>query len=94
MRAHRARFIVVSAAALVLMMSPAYAADSGERPPVVKGTIYHRGTSHSILPHVKGLVAARPQTLPFTGADLTLFVVVGVFAVGVGAVLLRRAERP
>jgi len=32
-------------------------------------------------------------TLPFTGADLTLFVVIGLGAIGVGAMIVRRTRR-
>lgn len=32
-----------------------------------------------------------PTVLPFTGADVTLFLVIGLAAIGVGAVLVRRA---
>ena len=33
-----------------------------------------------------------PETLPFTGADVTLFVVTGAALVGTGAVLVRRTR--
>ena len=40
--------------------------------------------------------AARPSadTLPFTGADLTLFVVIGLGAIAAGATIVRRTRRP
>ena len=33
-----------------------------------------------------------PDTLPFTGADLTLFIATGVAAVGTGAIVVRRTR--
>ena len=33
-----------------------------------------------------------PDTLPFTGADLTLFLATGVAAVGTGAIVVRRTR--
>ena len=34
------------------------------------------------------------DTLPFTGADLTLFVVIGLGAIAAGATIVRRTRRP
>ena len=42
------------------------------------------------------VVPASPSadTLPFTGADLTLFVVIGLGAIAAGATIVRRTRRP
>ena len=38
-------------------------------------------------------VGSDSSTLPFTGADLTLFVVIGACAIGAGAFLVRRTRQ-
>jgi LPXTG-motif cell wall-anchored protein len=36
--------------------------------------------------------AAQPNTLPFTGADVTLFVAIGLAAIGTGTLIVRRTR--
>lgn len=93
MQARRVRLVVMFAIVLTATITPAVAADSSEPPPVVRGEVYHRGTQRSVDEFVQGLLSGRPQTLPFTGADVTLLTVVGVAAVGIGAGLARGARR-
>jgi LPXTG-motif cell wall-anchored protein len=40
----------------------------------------------------EGAQTAAPNQLPFTGADVTLFLVVGLAAIGTGTFLLRRTR--
>jgi len=40
-----------------------------------------------------GEVAGGDSTLPFTGADLTLYAVIGAFAIGAGVLLVRRSRQ-
>ena len=48
-------------------------------------------------PNIQGIteergVTSEGDTLPFTGADITLFVVIGLAAIGTGAVIMRRSR--
>jgi LPXTG-motif cell wall-anchored protein len=55
-------------------------------PPGIGGETVGRGVSPA---------AEQPsgETLPFTGADLTLFVAIGLGAIGAGAMIVRRTRR-
>lgn len=78
------------------VMGAALAAGSAEKPPKVEGKVLNKGPSGggpganvlpSFTPSQRGA-----STLPFTGADVTLFVIVGVAAIGVGTLLVRRTR--
>jgi LPXTG-motif cell wall-anchored protein len=73
------------AVALLAPMAPAMAADgSGEpTPPVTQ-------PEREEEPRAPGI--AEPATLPFTGSELTGFVLAGAAAIGGGAALLRRTR--
>jgi hypothetical protein len=49
--------------------------------------------THSVKPPDDQVLAKRPPSnLPFTGADLTLFVITGVAAIATGTILVRRTR--
>ena len=61
-------------------------------PPTVQPTIIRTdpgqpGEEDRVIPE------RQPRTLPFTGADLTLFAATGVAAIGTGGILLRASRR-
>ena len=83
--------IIIAAVILALAtVGPAAA----QYPPKVKGNQIQgneRPTQNEaplVLPQ-----QAEPESLPFTGADLTLFVVAGLSAVGIGMLVVRRTRR-
>jgi LPXTG-motif cell wall-anchored protein len=85
------RLIFTAAAILVLLaLGPvAHAQSTGGdvQPPGIGGETVGRGVSP---------VSEQPSNgaLPFTGADLTLFVAIGLGAIGAGAMIVRRTRRP
>lgn len=48
--------------------------------------------THSVVPPPNDNVLPKPPNLPFTGADLTLFIITGVAAIATGTVLVRRTR--
>jgi hypothetical protein len=50
--------------------------------------------THSVVPPPNDEVLGKrpPSNLPFTGADLTLFVITGVAAIATGTILVRRTR--
>ena len=49
--------------------------------------------THSVVPPDDQVLGKRPPSVvPFTGADVTLFVITGVAAIATGAVLVRRTR--
>jgi len=81
----------VFAGALALPAGVAVAAPypgGGTPPPAVGGT----SASHGATVAAKSS-SSHPSTLPFTGSDVAGLVVIGVGAVGVGTVLVRRSRR-
>ena len=84
--------LVVAAMMVVALMSLGGVAmaqeGSGEQPPIVEpGRIDRPGPSN---PDVAPTIQERGETvLPFTGSDVTLFVLIGAGAVGLGSVVLR-----
>lgn len=94
-----AAIVVISALALagaLMMMGTALAQQDpyGNGRPVVSPNLITRPASQpasNLLrrsPNVQGAT----QTLPFTGADLTLFVATGLGAIATGAVILHRSR--
>jgi hypothetical protein len=94
-----AAIVVISALALagaLMMMGTALAQQDpyGNGTPVVSPNLITRPTDQpasNLLrrsPNVQGAT----QTLPFTGADLTLFVATGLGAIATGAVILHRSR--
>ena len=83
LRGHRLAAVAVLVVALLAMMAPAFASGSGEKPPEI---------TQPDREHDPRDPAERPATLPFTGSDLTAFVVVGAAAVGAGTIVVRRAR--
>jgi LPXTG-motif cell wall-anchored protein len=80
------------------LMGSALAGGSAEQPPQVKGKIIKNGKPNGTNNVLPGFLpgpreaAVAPSTLPFTGADVTLFVVAGVVMVAAGAALVRRSR--
>jgi hypothetical protein len=94
MKSIRILLVLTIIAAALAVMGPALAAGSNEQPPPnVKGKIIRNGNSPNQGPSVLG-ARERGATgaLPFTGSELTLFVVAGTAAVGAGTVLVRRSR--
>jgi hypothetical protein len=94
-----AAIVVISALALagaLMMMGTALAQQDpyGNGTPVVSPNLITQPTDQpasNLLrrsPNVQGAT----QTLPFTGADLTLFVATGLGAIATGAVILHRSR--
>ena len=48
--------------------------------------------THSVVPPPDDNILPKPPNLPFTGADLTLFVITGVAAIATGTILVRRTR--
>ena len=98
MRSVRVLLVLAVAAAALSIMGPAVAAGSAEKPPPeVQGKVIHNSpNTPSQGPEVLPLLTPRERgataALPFTGADLTLFVVAGAAAVGAGALIVRRTR--
>jgi hypothetical protein len=102
----KTKALAVAAVAALLIVGgalPALAAGSGGSQP--KGTHLHRN-HHNNKPPVAGTTLTRgaPETqvagesasgsvLPFTGAQLTLFVLVGLAAIGTGSAMVVRSRR-
>jgi hypothetical protein len=83
LRGHRLAAVGVLIVALLAMMAPAFASGSAEKPPEITQPERQKEPRER---------AERPATLPFTGSDLTAFVVAGAAAVGAGTVIARRAR--
>ena len=85
--------IIIAAVVLALTVAGSAAA---QYPPKVKGNQIQgneqptRNEGPLVLPQQ---VAPDDGSLPFTGADLTLFVVAGLSAVGIGMLVVRRTRR-
>jgi hypothetical protein len=86
--------------ALMALAAPAFAQQgSSEQPPRVAGKrITKGGNGPNVAPgfQERGATSGAPsvlgEVLPFTGADLTLFVLVAAGAVGVGTVMVRSSR--
>jgi hypothetical protein len=78
-------------AALMLSSGPASAQVEPypPTPPTVSPT---RTARINTPPPERNPLEDPPDTLPFTGADLTLFLATGVAAVGTGAIVVRRTR--
>jgi hypothetical protein len=82
------KLLVVAAVVGLLMVAlPAYAQQR-----ISGGNLQQPRT-----PKIQGITEDRGVTndggaLPFTGADITLFVVIGLTAIGTGAVIIRRSR--
>lgn len=79
------RLLVVAAVVGLLMLAlPAHAQTGGNiqqpRNPNIQGISDERGA------------VEEGGALPFTGADITLFVVIGLAAIGTGAVIIRKSR--
>lgn len=84
---HAKKWLVVLAALAILAFGGAAYAQEGSVP----GT--PPGGNQVTNPEVEAeVVEAEGGVLPFTGADLTAFVLVGAAAVGTGAVVLRKTR--
>ena len=88
MRRFRMLLIAAAAVGLLLLAVPAHAQQriSGgnlEQPknPNIQGITEDRGVADD-----------ESGSLPFTGADITLFVVIGLAAIGTGAVIVRKTR--
>jgi hypothetical protein len=89
MRAHRLAVLAVLVVALLALAAPAFAAGSGEEPPVVNPKPPVEEPKEPVLePEVEG----ERTVLPVTGSDLTLFVLAGGLTVAVGAAMVGRAR--
>jgi hypothetical protein len=80
-----------------LGLSGAALAQSAEQPPDnVKDKVIRNTPPNQTLPELlpRGQEDVAPGLLPFTGSDLTLFVVLGGVAIAVGSVLVRRGRSP
>lgn len=75
-------------AAMVGLPSAASAAPDyvGETPPEVEGNSFTRP------PEVRGVTVTREPGLPITGGDVAGMTLVGLGAIGVGTVLVRRGR--
>jgi hypothetical protein len=94
-----AAIVVVSALALagaLMMMGTALAQQDpyGNGRPVVAPNLLTRDNqpASTLLRRSPNVQGANTQTLPFTGADLTLFVATGLGAIATGAVILHRSR--
>ncbi|MGH2755107.1 MAG: hypothetical protein ACRDLB_11825 [Actinomycetota bacterium] len=78
-------------AAITLSSGPASAQVEpyNTQPPTVSPT---RTARINTPPPERNPLEDPPDTLPFTGADLTLFLATGVAAVGTGAIVVRRTR--
>jgi LPXTG-motif cell wall-anchored protein len=79
---------VIAVAGLLMLALPAYGQEkiSGgnlqePRNPSIQGITEEQGTADDTT-----------GSLPFTGADITLFVVIGLAAIGTGALIIRKTR--
>jgi hypothetical protein len=86
MRGHRLAAIAVLVVAVMALAGPAFAKGSGEKPPATKPKVHHVGNPSDPK------VASERNVLPFTGSDLTLYVLAGGLTVAVGTAMVRRAR--
>jgi hypothetical protein len=95
------RLLIVASLALAsLGLAGAALAQSAEQPPeeeVKDVVIRNDKPGEELLPSLLPRGERRGEevgagVLPFTGADLTLFVVLGLAAIGAGTVIVRRAR--
>jgi hypothetical protein len=90
------RVALVSAFLIGMFAMAAPAQAKGNYPPDVLGKVIQRGGSigPKSAPNVEPAVLKRPTTqasvLPFTGADLARFVLIGFVSIGAGVVIVRR----
>ena len=87
-------FIIGLLGALVAAITLSSAASAqvepyNTQPPTVSPT---RTARINTPPPERNPLEDPPDTLPFTGADLTLFLATGVAAVGTGAIVVRRTR--
>jgi LPXTG-motif cell wall-anchored protein len=73
--------------AVILALTTASAAIA-QYPPQVKGKQIHRSSNDDAIV----LPQEDPGTLPLTGANLTLFILVGLSAVTIGTIVVRRSR--
>ena len=78
--------LIAASLLLLAMMSLSSVALAQIYPPEVKGDIIQK---HPTAPDVGG-PSTNSSTLPFTGADVVLILLVGFAAIGTGTVLVRR----
>jgi LPXTG-motif cell wall-anchored protein len=84
------RLIVIAAFVFGLLslgaVAQAQSTGGNVQPPGIGGETVGRGVSPA---------SEQPsgETLPFTGADLTLFVAIGLGAIGAGGMIVRRTRR-
>lgn len=87
----RSAAVIIAGVLLALAVAGPAAA---QYPPKVKGNQIQgneqptRNEAPLVLPQ-----QVEPESLPFTGADLTLFIVAGLSAVGIGMLVVRRTRR-
>jgi LPXTG-motif cell wall-anchored protein len=81
----RYRFAVAALLAVLVLSfgGVALAQDYNNPPPSVGGETENRGPS----------VSGAGESLPFTGADVTMFVIVGLGAIGAGLLIVRKVRR-
>jgi hypothetical protein len=96
-----AAIVVISVLALsgaLMMMGTALAQQDpygNGTPPVVSPNVITRPTDQpasNLLRRSPNVQGTPTQTLPFTGADLTLFVATGLGAIATGAVIMHRSR--
>jgi LPXTG-motif cell wall-anchored protein len=84
MRGIRTCLVVAAVVGLLLLALPAQAQTGGNiqqpRNPNVQDITDEQGA------------VEEGETLPFTGADITLFVVIGLAAIGSGALIIRKSR--
>lgn len=80
------RLIAASLLLLAMMSLSSVALAQRAYPPDVRGDIIQK---HPTTPDVGG-PSTNSSTLPFTGADVVLILLVGFAAIGTGTVLVRR----
>jgi LPXTG-motif cell wall-anchored protein len=88
------RIVVVLAALFLLGLGPAaLAGPSGGNVP--NSEVKAETVSPSVnQPSAPGAVSGQKSgTLPFTGADVTLFTIIGLSAIGAGTIMVRRTSK-
>jgi hypothetical protein len=91
MRGMRIVVGVILVVGVVGIASPAFARGSSPGSPP-KGDITFRDTGSDDAAEVRGAPDVASGVLPFTGAQLTGFVVVALLTIGTGVLLVRRTK--
>jgi LPXTG-motif cell wall-anchored protein len=76
--------VLMSLGSVAFAQQPAGGSGPEVNPPGIEG--------ETITPQTED-TSTESGTLPFTGADVTLFLVIGLSAIGAGTILVRRTRR-